>query len=168
MLVDWARYWHSAGFSGPGVCLLAVLTLSDEQSCGRPRPDFALARRQNWNAGHAETSAKAKNCWNCFSQSDGFMMLVNPCWDAAVDRTGAGYAHHQRITKINEAMAAHYGVSREAMLGRTPRLFAHDPIKAGVLAADVRQGTVARRESEERKADGTSVWIDGDYLVLRC
>ena len=68
-----------------------------------------------------------------FSQSlDGFffMMLDEPIrWDDSTDKERAlDYVFaHQRITKVNDAMLAQYGVTREQFLGTTPfDLFRHD------------------------------------------
>ncbi|MBI4660953.1 MAG: PAS domain S-box protein [Verrucomicrobia bacterium] len=108
-----------------------------------------------------------------FSQSLGgffFMMLDEPVrWDAAVDKEQVlDYVFtHQRITKTNEAMAAHYGVSPETMLGRTPQdFFAHDPDQGRRLWRQMFDTGRLHTESEERKADGAPVWIEGDYLCL--
>jgi hypothetical protein len=62
-----------------------------------------------------------------FSQSlDGFffMMLDEPVrWDNSLDKDKVlDYVfEHQRITKVNDAMLAQYGTTREQFLGLTPR-----------------------------------------------
>src|SRR4029450_7410840 len=68
-----------------------------------------------------------------FSQSlDGFffMMLDEPVvWDDSIDKEQAlDYVFtHQRVTKVNDAMLAQYGATREEFLGATPAdLFRHD------------------------------------------
>ena len=68
-----------------------------------------------------------------FSQSlDGFffMMLDEPVvWNDSIDKEKAlDYIfEHQRVTKVNDAMLAQYGATREKFLGTTPAdLFGHD------------------------------------------
>ena len=68
-----------------------------------------------------------------FSQSlDGFffMMIDEPvAWDDSVDKERVlDYVfEHQRMTKVNDAMLAQYGATRESFLGTTPKdLFRHD------------------------------------------
>ena len=68
-----------------------------------------------------------------FSQSlDGFffMMLDEAVvWNDSVDKEKAlDYIfEHQRVTKVNDAMLAQYGATREEFLGTTPAdLFGHD------------------------------------------
>src|SRR5262245_33794124 len=68
-----------------------------------------------------------------FSQSlDGFffMMLDDPIpWDENADKERLlDYVfEHQRITKVNDAMLAQYGATREAFIGLTPAdFYGHD------------------------------------------
>ncbi|MBI5688807.1 MAG: PAS domain S-box protein [Verrucomicrobia bacterium] len=108
-----------------------------------------------------------------FNQSiDGFffMMLDEPiAWNDSVDKSAAlDYVFtHQRVTRANQALLAQYGATREWMLGRTPAdLMAHD-LEAGREVW--RQFFDAGRlhvETDERRVDGTQVWIEGDYICL--
>ncbi|HSB55811.1 MAG TPA: PAS domain-containing protein, partial [Gemmatimonadales bacterium] len=108
-----------------------------------------------------------------FAQSlDGFffMMLDEPIrWADDVDKEALldyAFAHH-RVTRVNDAMLTQYGFTREQMLGRTPGdLYAHD-IPAG-RAAWRRFFDAGRLHAvtNERRADGTPVLIEGDYVCL--
>jgi PAS domain S-box-containing protein len=108
-----------------------------------------------------------------FAQSlDGFffMMLDEPIrWDEHTDKDAAlEYAfRHHRITRVNDAMLLQYGLTREQMIGLTPAdLYAHD-LAAGRAAwrrfFDAGRSTDA---TEERRADGTPIQIEGDYICL--
>jgi len=108
-----------------------------------------------------------------FSQSlDGFffMMLDEPvAWDDSIDKEKAlDYIFaHQRVTKVNDAMLAQYGATREAFLGTTPTdLFRHD-LEAGrkVWREFFDRGRL-HIETDERKVDGTPIRIEGDYLCF--
>ncbi|MEW6400562.1 MAG: GAF domain-containing protein [Chloroflexota bacterium] len=108
-----------------------------------------------------------------FSQSlDGFffMMLDQPIrWDATVDKEAVlDYVfEHQHITKVNEAMLAQYGLEREQMLGMTPAAsFAHDITQGRAIWRALFDTGHFHIESDERKADGTQMWIEGDYICL--
>lgn len=108
-----------------------------------------------------------------FSQSiDGcfYMMLDEPVrWDDTVDKEQAlDYAFaHQRITRINDAMLAQYGATREAMLNLTPNDFFEHNLEYGrdLWRRFFDAGTL-RLESDERKFDGTPMWIEGEYIAL--
>jgi signal transduction histidine kinase len=109
-----------------------------------------------------------------FSQSlDGFfiMMLDEPVeWGDHVDK-GAVVDYvfeHQRMTKVNAAIATQFNAaSLDELLGMTPaQFFAHD-----LSAAKTRwrgffdQGRL-HTETDERRLDGTSLRIEGDYMVI--
>jgi transcriptional regulator with GAF, ATPase, and Fis domain len=108
-----------------------------------------------------------------FSQSlDGFffMMLDEPIrWDDSVDKEAAlDYVFaHQRVTKVNDAMLAQYGVTREQFLGTTPAdLFRHDiPYGRSVWREFFDRGRL-HVETDERRADGTPIRIEGDYICF--
>lgn len=108
-----------------------------------------------------------------FSQSlDGFffMMLDEPVrWDDTVDKDKAlDYVFtHQRITKVNDAMLAQYGLPREQCLGRTPQdFFAHDLASGRELWRRLFDAGRLHVESGERKMDSTPIAIEGDYICL--
>ena len=108
-----------------------------------------------------------------FSQSlDGFffMMLDEPVrWDETVDKAATldWVFEHQRITRVNEAMAAQYGARPEELLGRTPaQLLAHDPEQARTRWRGFFDAGRLHVETDQRKLDGTPIWIEGDYICL--
>src|SRR6266545_791026 len=108
-----------------------------------------------------------------FSQSlDGFffMMLDEPVrWDESVDKEVVlDYVFaHQRVTRVNQAMAAQYGARPEELLGRTPaELFVHDPADGRARWRRFFDAGRLHVETDERKLDGTPIWIEGDYICL--
>ncbi len=108
-----------------------------------------------------------------FSQSlDGFffMMLDEPVrWDDSVDKSKVMdyvFAHH-RITKINDAMLEQYAAAREQFIGRTPNdLYAHDITHSKDVWTRFFDAGQLHVETDERKFDGTPIWIEGDYICL--
>ena len=108
-----------------------------------------------------------------FAQSlDGFffMMLDEPVrWDESVDKEVLlDYVlAHQRVTRVNRAMAAQYGAPPEELLGRTPaEFFAHDPGYGRTMCRELFDAGRLHLETHERKLDGTPIWIEGDYTCL--
>lgn len=106
-----------------------------------------------------------------FSQSlDGFffMTLDEPLrWDETVDKALVvnDLLTRQRVTKVNEAMLKQYGATREEFLGITPQaLFAHDPEQGRQIFHNLFNAGHLHMDSEERKMDGTPMWIEGDYI----
>ncbi|HMA45405.1 MAG TPA: PAS domain S-box protein [Gemmatimonadales bacterium] len=99
-----------------------------------------------------------------------FMMLDRPVrWDESVDKEAAlDYVFaHDRITRVNPAMAAQYGASPEALLGRTPaEFYAHDPGPARTRWRGFFDTGRLHVETHQRKLDGTPIWIEGDYMCL--
>lgn len=109
-----------------------------------------------------------------FSRSpDGFfiMMIDEPVpWDESVDKEQVlDYVFaHQRITKVNDAMLAQYGTTREKLLGLTP---------ADLYRQDIYQGRVVWRElfdrgllhvgTFERRIDGSPIALEADYICFR-
>lgn len=108
-----------------------------------------------------------------FTQSlDGFffMMLDQPVrWDDSVDKDRAlDYVFaHQRITKINDAMLEQYGARQEQFVGLTPaHLFAHDLAHGRQVWRQFFDAGQLHVETQERKLDGTPIWVEGDYICL--
>lgn len=108
-----------------------------------------------------------------FSQSlDGcfFMMLDSPVqWDDRVDKdqTLDYIFAHQHLTEINEAMLTLYGATREQFLGLTPTdFFEHDIAYGKQLWRSLLDQGRVRLESNERKLDGTPIWVEGEYVCL--
>ena len=108
-----------------------------------------------------------------FSQSlDGFffMMLDEPIrWDERADKEQLlDYVFtHQRITKVNDAMLAQYGATREQFLGLTPRTststISRSAVASGASSSIAVSGIV---KTHERRFDGTPIDIEGDYICL--
>ncbi len=108
-----------------------------------------------------------------FSQSlDGFffMMLDEPVrWEETRDKDRIlDYAFaHQRITKVNDAMLTQYGATREQFLGLTPNdFYQHDLAHGREVWRRFFDAGRLHVETNERKLDGTPMWIEGDYICF--
>src|SRR5216117_4200341 len=99
-----------------------------------------------------------------------FMMLDQPIeWGPGVDKdTMLDYVFaHQRMTKVNPAMAKQFRTTREALIGLTPNdFFQHD-------MAGGRRGWRALFDAghthsitNERRLDGSTMWVEGDYMCF--
>lgn len=99
-----------------------------------------------------------------------FMMLDEPVqWDDTVDKEKVlDYVFaHQRVTKVNDAMLAQYKVSREEFIGLTPNdLFAHNLEYGRKIWRQFFDSGKLEITTDERRADGTQVWIEGEYICL--
>ena len=108
-----------------------------------------------------------------FSQSlDGFffMMLDEPvCWTDEADKDQLlDYVFvHQRVTKVNDAMLAQYGASRDQVIGLTPADFYRHDLAYGreVWRKFFDRGRL-HVKTHERRLDGTPIDIEGDYICL--
>ena len=109
-----------------------------------------------------------------FSQSlDGFffMMLEEPVeWGEHVDKGEVldFVFDHQRITKVNAAMVNQFNASStEDLLGMTPaQFFAHDLDAAKTLWREFFDQGRMHARTEERRLDGTPMFVEGDYMVI--
>jgi len=108
-----------------------------------------------------------------FNQSlDGFYfsMLDEPMeWNDSSnkEKTIDYVLTHQRITEVNDAMVKQYGANRENFLGRTASdFFAHDLEQARQFRKNLFDAGHLHLETEERKDDGTPIWIEGDYVCM--
>ena len=108
-----------------------------------------------------------------FSQSlDGFffMMLDEPVrWDDSSDKESLlDYVfEHQRVTKVNDAMLAQYGATRESFLGTTPKdLFRHDLAHGRRVWREFFDRGRLHVETDERRVDGTPIKVEGDYICF--
>lgn len=108
-----------------------------------------------------------------FTQSlDGFfiMMIEEPVeWGTHVDRDAVlEYVfHHQRITIANDAYASHYGVRVKQLIGKTPAaLYAHDIALSKAGWARLFDNGAIHVETDERRADGTPIRIEGHYMCV--
>jgi PAS domain S-box-containing protein len=99
-----------------------------------------------------------------------FMMLDEPImWDDAEDKEGLlEYTFdHLRITKTNRAFADQYATTPDALIGNTPReMFAHDLGRGRIVWQQLFDEGHLHIETEERRADGNTVFIEGDYICL--
>lgn len=74
---------------------------------------------------------------------------------------------HQRITEVNDAMLAQYGASREEFLGRpVAQFFEHDVEEGRRLHRQLCDQGRLHVETCERRDDGTTIWIEGDYVCI--
>jgi PAS domain S-box-containing protein len=109
-----------------------------------------------------------------FSQSTHgffFMMLDEPVeWGPHVNKDDVlDYVFaHQRMTKVNSAIVTQFNASTpEELLGRTPaQFFAHDLPNARARWMEFFDRGHIHTETAERKLDGTSMCIEGDYMVI--
>ena len=99
-----------------------------------------------------------------------FMMLDEPVvWDDTVDKDKVmDYVFdHQRITKVNQAMLDQYRLKEEEFIGLTPNvLFGHDLDQGRRVWTEFFDQGKLHIDTSEQKADGTPMWIEGDYICL--
>jgi formate hydrogenlyase transcriptional activator len=122
---------------------------------------------------HAKTMNADDRLELFFSQSlDGFffMMIDEPVvWDDSIDKERVlDYVfEHQRMTKVNDAILAQYGATRESFLGTTPKdLFRHDLAHGRRVWREFFDRGRLHIETDERRVDGTPIRIEGDYLCF--
>lgn len=108
-----------------------------------------------------------------FSQSlDGFffMMLDEPVdWHNATDRekTLDYIMHHQRMTKVNQALLDQYKAKEKDFIGVTPSdLFKHNPEHGRNIFRKLFDKGHWHVITDERRFDGSQMWIDGDYICM--
>lgn len=100
-----------------------------------------------------------------------FMMLDEPVeWNDGTDKdTALDYIMpHQRITRVNRAMADQYRANDVAeLLGLTSEdLFAHDPELGRRTIRQLFDRGHWHVETDERRLDGSQMWTEGDYICL--
>jgi len=98
------------------------------------------------------------------------MMLDQPIeWGPQVDQDAAlDYVFsHQRMTKINPAMAKQFRAAPQDLIGLTPGDFFRHDVAAG------RRGWRALFDAghthsitNERRLDGSTMWVEGDYMCF--
>ncbi|EIC23251.1 PAS domain-containing hybrid sensor histidine kinase/response regulator [Thiorhodovibrio frisius] len=108
-----------------------------------------------------------------FEQSlDGlfFMMLDEPvCWDDSVDKERVldQVFEHQRLTHANQAMCRQYAAQPEQLIGLRPAdFFAHDLAEGRRQWRQLFDTGRLHTETDERRFDGSPVFIEGDYRCL--
>jgi PAS domain S-box-containing protein len=99
-----------------------------------------------------------------------FMMIDQPvAWGPEVDKDAVlDYVFaHQRMTKVNAAMAQQFRATPAELIGRTPSDFFRHDLAAG------RRGWRALFDAghthnitNERRLDGTTMWVEGDYMCF--
>lgn len=99
-----------------------------------------------------------------------FMMLDEPIeWNDTTDKEKAldyAFAHH-RITKINDAMLNQYRATREEFIGLTPNdFFSYDIMYGRKIWRQFFDSGHLHKETDERRFDGTQMWVEGDYICL--
>ncbi len=74
---------------------------------------------------------------------------------------------HQRVTKANEAILYQYDIPLSQFIGMTPKgFFAHDAECGNLFGVSFFNQGRLYIESEQRKQDGTPMWIEGNYICL--
>ena len=108
-----------------------------------------------------------------FSQSlDGFffMMLEEPVyWNNAADKEKVlDYVFaNARITKANDALIAQYGATREELIGQTVNFFlSHNLAGCREMFRQFFDAGRIHIENDNRKFDGTTIWVEGDYICI--
>ena len=107
-----------------------------------------------------------------FAQSlDGFffMLLDEPVqWPSSDPEAALDYVlANERLTKVNDAMLAQYGATADQLIGQTPAtLFSHDIPRGKALWRAMLDAGRLHVETNERKVDGTPIWVEGDYICL--
>ncbi len=98
------------------------------------------------------------------------MLLDQPVqWDDTVDKQEVlDYVFsHQVITKVNDAMLTQYGATHEQFISLTPNeLFAHDLAQGKEVWRRLFDTGRLAIETDQRKFDGSQVWIEGDYICM--
>ena len=98
------------------------------------------------------------------------MMLEHPIvWNETVDKEAVlNYVfHHQHITRVSQAMLDQYRMTEEEMLKLTPAdFFSHNREKGRLIWKTLFDQGRLRAETEERRSDGSVIWIEGEYSCL--
>jgi PAS domain S-box-containing protein len=99
-----------------------------------------------------------------------FMMIDQPIeWGPGVDKEAVlDYVFsHQRMTKVNPAMAQQFRAAGPELIGMTPSVFFRHDLEAG------RRGWRrlfdeghAHSLTNERRLDGSTMWVEGDYMCF--
>ncbi|MGM0508644.1 MAG: hybrid sensor histidine kinase/response regulator [Fusobacteriota bacterium] len=137
---------------------------------------FSIEREEELRKNHEEI-IKQENILEKFFQNSHigffFMMLDKPIdWkkyktENEINKILEYVFDHQRMTKVNKAMLKQYHSTEEEMLGSTPR----DSFENNINYGKKRWKTFFDKgylhiETEEKRRDGTSVFIKGDYICL--
>src|SRR6266550_355189 len=99
-----------------------------------------------------------------------FMMLDQPIeWGPSVDKDAVlDYVFaHQRMTKVNPAMAQQFRASRASLIGMTPAEFFRHDVAAGRRGwRELFDAGHTHSITNERRLDGSTMWVEGDYMCF--
>lgn len=106
------------------------------------------------------------------SSHDGFffMMLDQPIeWGPGVDKDAVldHVFSHQRMTKVNPAMAEQFRAKPAELIGLTPgEFFRHDPAAGRRGWRRLFDAGHTHNITNERRLDGSTMWVEGDYMCF--
>lgn len=99
-----------------------------------------------------------------------FMMLDQPVeWGPGVDKEAVlDYVFtHQRMTKVNPAMAQQFRATPSGLIGMTPaEFFRHDPEAGRRGWRTLFDAGHTHSVTNERRLDGSTMWVEGDYMCF--
>lgn len=99
-----------------------------------------------------------------------FMMIDQPvAWGAGVDTDAVlDYVFsHQRMTRVNPAMARQFRAEPAALIGMTPNEFFRHDLEAGRRGwRKLFDAGHTHSITNERRLDGSTMWVEGDYMCF--
>ena len=99
-----------------------------------------------------------------------FMMLDRPVeWGPEVDKDAVlDYVFsHQRMTKVNPAMAEQFRAKPAELIGLTPGHFFRHDLAAGRRGwRKLFDAGHTHSVTNERRLDGSTMWVEGDYMCF--
>ncbi len=99
-----------------------------------------------------------------------FMMLDQPVeWGPDVDKDAVlDYVFaHQRMTKVNPAMAQQFRATPAELIGMTPSDFFRHDLAAGRRGwRKLFDAGHTHSLTNERRLDGSTMWVEGDYMCF--
>src|SRR5216110_743929 len=99
-----------------------------------------------------------------------FMMLDQPIeWGPSVDKDAVlDYVFaHQRMTKVNPAMAQQFRATPAELIGMTPSDFFRHDLAAGRRGwRKLFDAGHTHSLTNERRLDGSTMWVEGDYMCF--
>jgi|GEM_PF-1246451 len=165
------------GFGPPGTLLGYCLTGARRLDLS-PHADPLLLRyslditdRRNTEEALRKSNAQLEMFFAQSLEGFFFMALPEPLqWDDGIDQERAlDYLLTQlRFIKINDAVLAQYDATREQILDiPIGRLFTHAPDYGREVIRQIFDAGRLRMEINERRMNGSPLWIEGDFIVLR-
>lgn len=105
------------------------------------------------------------------SQDGFFFMIIDQpvAWGPDADKEALlDYVFtHQRMTKVNPAMAAQFRAKPEELVGMTPNDFFRHDVAAGRRGwRKLFDAGHTHSVTHERRLDGTAMWVEGDYMCF--